>query len=108
MTAEDYAKLIPDEAVEKAAMAAYAEWVKQVYAREATNPDMAGEVIDDLCPFWEDMSDEMRLEWMAQARAACAAMLASWPNIRMMVDIETGDDAALKLPLPQEGGEPTA
>lgn len=32
---------------------------------------------------------------------ALAAALNAWPGIRMMVDIDTGDDSALKLPLPQ-------
>lgn len=31
-----------------------------------------------------------------------AAALNAWPGVRMMVDIDTGDDAAIKLPLPQE------
>lgn len=33
---------------------------------------------------------------------AIAAALNAWPGVRMMVDIDTGDDAAIKLPLPQE------
>lgn len=33
---------------------------------------------------------------------AIAAALNAWPGMRMMVDIDTGDDAAIKLPLPQE------
>lgn len=35
-------------------------------------------------------------------RTALTAGLAAWPGLRMMVDIDTGDDAALKLPLTQE------
>lgn len=31
-----------------------------------------------------------------------AAALNAWPGMRMMVDIDTGDDAAIKLPLPQK------
>ena len=36
------------------------------------------------------------------ARACCLAMLKAWPGMRMMVDIDTGDDAAIKLPLPPQ------
>jgi len=38
-------------------------------------------------------------------RASIAAALSAWPGIRMMVDIDTGDDSALKLPLPQEASD---
>lgn len=34
-----------------------------------------------------------------------AAVINAWPGMRMMVDIDTGDDAAIKLPLPQEPRE---
>lgn len=45
---------------------------------------------------------EARDDMLAQARAAIAAGLAAWPGLRMMVDIDTGNDAAFKLPLPTE------
>ena len=33
------------------------------------------------------------------ATAAILAALEAWPGMRIMVDIDTGDDAAIKLPL---------
>ena len=35
-------------------------------------------------------------------RTVIAAALDAWPGVRMMVDIDTGNDSALKLPLPTE------
>ena len=37
-----------------------------------------------------------------EAAMVILSALNAWPGIRMMVDIDTGDDSALKLPLPQE------
>lgn len=34
-----------------------------------------------------------------------AAAINAWPGMRMMVDIDTGDDAAIKLPLLQEASD---
>ncbi len=34
--------------------------------------------------------------------ALVEAAINAWPGMRMMVDIDTGDDAAIKLPLTQE------
>ena len=36
---------------------------------------------------------------------AIAAALNAWPGMRIMVDIDTGDDAAIKLPLPKESSD---
>ena len=38
----------------------------------------------------------------ASIREVIAAALNAWPGMRMMVDIDTGDDAAIKLPLPPQ------
>jgi hypothetical protein len=42
------------------------------------------ELFEDLP--WEDLSDEDQEEYLAQARAACLAMLKAWPG--MGIDIE--------------------
>lgn len=47
---------------------------------------------------WALQTDEDRRVLAEHA----AAVINSWPGVRMMVDIDTGDDSALKLPLPQE------
>lgn len=36
---------------------------------------------------------------------AIAAAINAWPGVRMMVDIDTGDDAAIKLPLTEPRDE---
>ena len=50
---------------------------------------------------WLAMRDQMR-EGIRNEATLIAAALNAWPGMRMMVDIDTGDDAAIKLPLPQE------
>lgn len=44
-------------------------------------------------------------EFHEAIEAAILAALESWPGMRIMVDIDTGDDAAIKLPLPQEASD---
>lgn len=58
----------------------------------------------------EQVPDEVSIaliDGLAKGRAkdAIAAALAAWPGMRMMVDIDTGDDAAIKLPLNTQENE---
>lgn len=54
---------------------------------------------------WSDLSDAEREERLEGSEVACLAMIRAWPGMRMMVDIDTGDDAAIKLPLLQEASD---
>ena len=56
----------------------------------------------DALHVWSGMYEPEKEQFRREARASLAAALNAWPGIRMMVDIDTGDDSALKLPLPQE------
>ena len=47
----------------------------------------------------------LALRTRKSGREALAAALNAWPGIRMMVDLDTGDDSALKLPLPKESSD---
>jgi len=95
---------IPDEVVEAAARAAYERWCETIRKRET---DTAGiELVDDLCPPWDDLGDEGKADWLDQARAAIAAGLGAWPG---MLKRPVGSyyaiviAAHLVLPLPDEG-----
>ena len=83
--------VIPPEALEAAARAAY----------ETPIPGASswGEKP------WEEVDGMLREYFVWQASAAIAAAIAAWPGMRIMVDIDTGDDSALKLPLPQEASD---
>ncbi len=54
---------------------------------------------DAMYAAWKCMNAGMTLN------DAIAAALNAWPGMRMMVDIDTGDDAAIKLPLQQENSD---
>lgn len=41
-------------------------------------------------------------EFREAIRAAFLAIVENWEGMRMMVDIDTGDDAAIKLPLTEQ------
>jgi hypothetical protein len=64
---------IPPAALEAAARAAYAIWVKQCW----------GMGIEDTDQFqsWEDLPPEDRQNWLDQHRGACLAMLKNWPGM---------------------------
>lgn len=94
MTPDELAKMIPPEVVEAAAMAAWNEDRRQAAINRRPG---AGRM-----PSWDSLGALRQTHHMNQARAAIAAALNAWPGMRMMVDIDTGDDAAIKLPLPQE------
>ena len=78
------ADMIPDEVVEAGAKAAY--------ENQRTRK-------------WDRCGYVGQQQLRRDARAAIAAAINAWPGMRMMVDIDTGDDAAIKLPLPQEASD---
>ena len=77
---------IPPEALEAAARASYEAFHK----------------IKSYEPPFDELSNYAKSVEIEAARAAALVLLENWPGVRMMVDIDTGDDAAIKLPLPQE------
>lgn len=83
MTAEDYATLIPDEAVEAAARAMCQHAYAHVPALD-----------------WEKQLQDPY--WLEQARAACAAMLAAWPfGAVCHYKIANTEGHEMVLPLPE-------
>lgn len=74
MTAKKLARMIPDEAVEPLALA------------------IAGGSL-----MWKHALEDQRQHWRKEARAACAAMLAAWPDGYMLTMVPQ-----IILPLPTE------
>lgn len=73
---------IPPEALVEAAMVLHANL----------------ELFEDLP--WEDLSDADQEEYLAQARAACIAMLKAWPGMMHIIEGEPGrENAEIILPL---------
>jgi hypothetical protein len=88
---------IPDEAVEAAARAAHELWRQQA------------SVGDDIAEYltWDDIeSDDERVEYLEQARAAIRAALAAWPGADVQLGAQVTkkwrDPGKIILPLPQE------
>lgn len=83
---------IPPAALEAAARAAHQKWREQA------------SVGDDIAEYqeWDDLSPEVQEEQRENARAACLAMLESWPGMDIERFAPWSKDRTIHLPLPQE------
>lgn len=76
---------VPDEAVEAAAMARYADQCAFVSQFQGW-------------PAWDDMAEQIRAIYRSEFRLQMVAALNAWPGMQQRIHIEQ----AIILPLPQE------
>ena len=87
---------IPPEALEAAAIALHARWVIMCVQD-------GGDPLD--YERWEGLDEDEKQGWRAEARAACLAMLRSWPGMDHISGWQTiggWRNARIILPLTQE------
>lgn len=70
---------IPPQVAYAAGKAAYEKWVEQIRDQEAET--LGPEMLEDLCPAWEDLSDNNQKDWISQSTEAILAGIAAWPGM---------------------------